>query len=278
MQPLKQQQGFDTSHKNIIRDGLIILAVIVLVIGLALWVLSKAAAWAVSAVPTSVDTFIGESAVSGFVTDENRCTHPSMDAYVTELTKPILAAYGDTGYEFSFVVIEEEVPNAFALPGGFVTIHSGLIESAESGEEIAGVLAHEIAHVTHRHGLKRILRSAGIAIAVGTIFGSTDLAILADYAGDLGSLAYDRDEEREADETARAVLTDARIDPRGMGTFFSKLLEQEGQAGWVPEFLSTHPDLEERVEESMSAPLPSGELLRLPAPTGLRCREGERAQ
>lgn len=270
MQPIKQQQGFDTSHKNIIRDGLIILAVIVIVIGLVLWLLSRAAGWAVSAVPTSVDTFIGESASTGFVTDENRCTDPSMNEYVTQLTKPILEAYGETPYEFSFAVIDEKVPNAFALPGGFVTIHSGLIESADSGEEIAGVLAHEIAHVTHRHGLKRIIRSAGIAIAVGIIFGSTDLAILADYAGDLGSLAYDRDQEREADETAREVLTEAGIDPRGMGTFFAKLLEQEGDATF--EFLSTHPNLGERVEKSMNAPIPEGELVALPSPKGLRCR------
>ncbi|MEO0813776.1 MAG: M48 family metallopeptidase [Myxococcota bacterium] len=245
---------------------------IVILVGLALWLVSKAAGWAVDAVPTSVDKMIGEAAASGFAEDSNLCDHPSMNEYVTELTGPILAAYGEQPYEFTFKVVDEEVPNAFALPGGFVTIHSGLIESAATGEEIAGVIAHEIAHVTHRHGVRRILRSAGIAIAVGLVFGSTDIAILADYAGELGALAYDRDQEREADETAREVLAAANIDPRGMASFFSKLLEEEGAAGWVPEFLSTHPDLKERIEESLEAALPAGPLVDLPDPEGLKCR------
>ncbi|MEM6559698.1 MAG: M48 family metallopeptidase [Myxococcota bacterium] len=272
MQPQSSGQGFDTSHSRILRDVLIIVSVVAVIIVCIFWLLSRLTGWAIEAVPTRVDTFIGETASSSYVDDSSVCDDPSMNAYVDALTKPVMAEFGEQPYAFTFVVVDEEVPNAFALPGGFVTIHSGLIENADSGEEIAAVLAHEVAHVTHRHGLKRIVRSAGIAIAVGLVFGSTDLAILADYASDLGSLAYDRDQEREADQTAREVLTAARIDPRGMARFFEKLLEEEQDTGGIPSFLSTHPDLKERIEDSLNAPAPSGRMTKLPAPEGLRCR------
>ncbi|MEM6532781.1 MAG: M48 family metallopeptidase [Myxococcota bacterium] len=276
MQPGNQQEGFDTSGGRMVKEIIIIVAVLIVVVGAALWLVSKAAGWAVGLVPTSVDTTIGETAASAYTDESKLCDHSSINSYVEALTKPLLVEFGPQPYEFSFKVIEEDVPNAFALPGGFVTIHSGLIESAESGEEIAGVLAHEIAHVTHRHGVRRIVRSAGIAIAVGLIFGSTDLAVLADYASDLGSLAYDRDQEREADETAREILTKAGINPRGMATFFKKLLkEEDSSSGWFPEFLSTHPDLAERVEESLAAPLPEGKLMKLPPPMNLKCKGEE---
>ncbi|MEO1483683.1 MAG: M48 family metallopeptidase [Myxococcota bacterium] len=259
-----------------VKEIVIIAAVLILLVGAALWLVSRAAGWAVGLVPTSVDNTIGETASASYADESKLCDHTSINNYVKRLTEPLLVEFGPQPYEFSFRVIEEEVPNAFALPGGFVTIHSGLIESAESGEEIAGVLAHEIAHVTHRHGVRRIVRSAGIAIAIGLIFGSTDLAVLADYAGDLGSLAYDRDQEREADETAREILIKAGINPRGMATFFEKLLkEEDSSSGWFPEFLSTHPDLAERVQESLNAPLPDGELVKLPPPVNLRCRGEE---
>ncbi|MEM6732511.1 MAG: M48 family metallopeptidase [Myxococcota bacterium] len=275
MQPVNQQQGFDTSNSKMLREILIILSALVLIVMLVLWLISNVASWAVSAVPTSVDTMLGESAATDYINDANRCTNPALDEYLSQLTKPLLAEFGEQPYTFQFSVIDEEVPNAFALPGGFVAIHSGLIDSASTGEEIAGVLAHEIAHVTHRHGMKRILRSAGVAVAVGYIFGSTDLALLADYASELGSLSYDRDEEREADETAREILAAAKIDPRGMAIFFAKLLEEEGDSGWAAGFLSTHPDLKERIEDSLNAPVPTGRRTELPKPTGLPCHTKE---
>lgn len=269
MQPQKSS-GFDTSHSRIFRDLAIIGAAVVLVVYGAYWVLSHLSVWAVAAVPESADAFIGEQAAKMMANDTSLCDDPSMNDYLSELTAPLLEQVKDEPYKFTFKVVENEVPNAFALPGGFVTVHSGLIEKAESGEEIAGVLAHEIAHVTERHGLRRILRSAGISIAVGLIFGSTEVAVLADHASDLGGLAYDRDQEREADRFGRKWLRQARIDPRGMATFFDRLKKDEGIG--LPEFLSTHPDLDERVEEALAEDPINGDMLRLPSPTGLRCR------
>jgi predicted Zn-dependent protease len=269
MQP-PDNQGFDTSHSRIFRDIALIAAAVILVVYGGYWVLSSMTGWALSMVPESVDTFIGEHASTMNLAGSETCDDPAMAEFVNKLTEPLLEQVADEPYEFSFVVVENEEPNAFALPGGFVTIHSGLITSAASGEEVAGVLAHEIAHVTERHGLKRILRQAGISIAIGLVFGSTEVAVLADYASELGGLAYDRDQERDADEHGRTWLRDARIDPRGMATFFERLKEESG--GSFPEFLSTHPDLDERVQAALDAGGIAGEALKLPAPAGLRCK------
>ena len=140
--------------------------------------------------------------------------------------------------------------NAFALPGGWLVINSGLIAQAESPDEVAGVVAHEMAHVMHRHGLKRVAHSLGVVAAVQLLIG--DLGGLAASASQLATLAavndYSRDAEREADATGVALMHQAGADPYAMAVFFERL-EEKGND--IPDFLSwvsTHPSHHERIE------------------------------
>lgn len=150
-----------------------------------------------------------------------------------------------------------------------VAVHMGLLDAAETGEEVAAVLAHEIHHVTQRHGLRRIARQMGAIAALGAILGAVDLGALTGIAVSLMGNAYDRDQETEADTLGHALLIDARIDPAGMVAFFERLAA-EGPS--VPTILSTHPGSDQRAKLAQERGGLEDDGIALPAPQGLRCR------
>jgi len=174
-------------------------------------------------------------------------------SYLGAVTNALLPVIKDTGYQFKFYVMNDTNINAFAMPGGHVVIFTGLLDSAGTPEELAGVLAHEIAHVTQRHSLRLMIQSAGLLVAVQSLFGDTSglLAVLGEGARVLIGQKYSRDFEREADDVGWNYLLAAEIDPRGMTKFFEKLKAAEKSgAGSMPsalQMLSTHPATDERI-------------------------------
>jgi beta-barrel assembly-enhancing protease len=267
------QGGFGHSPRRVaIEIGLVILGLVVLVFG-SFRVASCMAGTLVRHVPVSADEALGEGAWDELTPAGQRCTDPATLAYVDALTGPLVAALGESGFTFRFAVADSDEVNAFALPGGFVTINRGLIEKALSGEEIAGVIAHEIHHVTLRHGLTRVVRAAGGRVLLGLILGWSDVGTLAQYAGRLVDLSYDRDQERAADREGRALLMKAGIDPGGMGRFFGRLQAEAGAGGGVADLLSTHPNHAERVRAAEEDARSFSPTVTLPAPPAeLRCR------
>src|SRR5690606_4407321 len=149
--------------------------------------------------------------------ESSHCTDPGPLAYVEELAQPLIAA-SNSEFEFHFVVVDAQEVNAFALPGGFVTVNMGLLEAAETGEEVAAVIAHEMTHVTNRRGMRAVLRRVGGLALVSMVFGGTNLETLAWAAEGLSSQAHSRDQERDADDGGRKILMDAGVDPTGMAT------------------------------------------------------------
>jgi predicted Zn-dependent protease len=144
-------------------------------------------------------------------------------------------------------VVKNDVVNAFALPGGYVVVFTGLLEQAKSGEEVAGVLSHEFTHVLERHGLERIVKQMGLVAVVGIILGDQQgLARIVRQVGvELLSLKFGRTQETEADVSGLQLLHRAHIDPAGMITFFQRLSEEEqGRVEW----LSSHPMSAARAE------------------------------
>jgi hypothetical protein len=144
-------------------------------------------------------------------------------------------------------VINVEAPNAFAFPGGYVVLTRGLVEFAEDPDEVAGVLAHEIAHVYERHVMAGIVRGALLsalwAVSVGDFAGL--MVIDPTTAFKIATLQFSRDDEVEADRGAVEMLTRAGIRRDGFAVFFERLSEREGD---LPEWLSTHPSSESRAE------------------------------
>lgn len=226
-------------------------------------------------IPTTVDVNLGEQSWEDVAPAAQRCSDPRTLAYLDELSSPLVEA-ADAEFEFQFALVESTEVNAFALPGGFVTVNMGLIEAAESGEEIAAVLAHELTHATKRHGMRAILRRAGSLVVLGLVFGGTGAETLAYAAEGLATQAHSREQERDADEGGRALLMDAGIDPTGMASFFERL-EQEYAV--MPDamrktvaILSTHPDPGERAATTRELTQGFVASLDLPdPPEELRC-------
>lgn len=172
--------------------------------------------------------------------------------------------------QFSVVIIDDREVNAFAVPGGVIGVNTGLILTAESEDELAGVMAHELGHLSQRHfarsqeankynqwiALGGLLASIAAASAGGSSGGNLGMAVgmSAQAAAAQNQLRYSRSFEQEADRIGMQTLTQAGYDPRAMPTFFLRLERATRQLGYMPEFLLTHPlttsrlsDLERRV-------------------------------
>lgn len=206
-------------------------------------------------VPAHVEVKIGEMFFDQIRTSMALLEDDELQSQLDGLVAPLLEAIPDTGYPFQFHLANDGTLNAFAVPGGHVVVHSGLVLEAESAEEVLGVLAHEIAHITRRHSLRQMISSAGVFVLVQTLFGDlTGIgALVADGGLQLLTLEFSRDHERDADSTGFEYLVEADIDPVGMISLFEKLQAQAEEAAGteLPEslaILSTHPTSRERIE------------------------------
>jgi Zn-dependent protease with chaperone function len=172
-----------------------------------------------------------------------------------QLADPLFACVADTSRRFSLFVSASTEVNACALPGGFVIVNQGLLARAGSAEEIQGVLAHEMAHVIERHGVLQLAQSMGLDLATQVLRGGEDpyLETLVRQGGQLLSLKFTRDHERAADDLAWEILERARVNPRGLVTFFAALKAEQdrrggGAAAPLVGLLSTHPTPQERID------------------------------
>jgi predicted Zn-dependent protease len=217
----------------------------------------------------------GDQVFASFESEGKVLTNSVWDGPVSNITSRLLPIVKDSGYEFKFHIMEDTNVNAFAIPGGHVVILTGLLESADSAEEVAGVLAHEIAHVTRRHSLRNIVKSAGLIITLQALIGDASglFGLATEASRFLLQQKFSRDFEREADDTGWAYLVEANIDPRGMTKFFEKLRDMMSDTGAVAmegtlALANTHPTSQERIdrltrkwEETKS----KGDLEKLPA-------------
>ena len=191
---------------------------------------------------------------------------PQITEYINEIGHRIAAhANADGNHEFSFFVVDNPVINAFALPGGFVGVHTGLLEATRNEDELAGVLAHEVAHVTQRHIARRIHANQRQSILTTAIMLGAILAGAAGAGGDAmqGAIAvaqgtaaqqqinFTRANEYEADRVGISALAAAGFDPQGMGSFFEVISRGTQPHEYrVPEFLRTHPVSSARIAEA----------------------------
>jgi predicted Zn-dependent protease len=261
-------RGFGYSNRRIgVEVVLLVGGALLLVFG-ALWGARALAGSLARSAPPELDSTLGAQSWEGLAPESRRCKDPGPKAYVEELAAPLVKAT-TTPFEFQFTVVDDPAINAFALPGGFVTVNFGLLEKAKTGEEVAGVLAHELSHVTERHGTQRVLRQLGGFAAMSVLFGGTDIEVPTQVLSGLVHTAYDRAQETEADTVGIAVLKKAGVDPGGMADFFHRLREESPVN--PPELLSTHPDPGNRAEKVREAATGFRPTLSLPKPANLRC-------
>lgn len=159
-----------------------------------------------------------------------------------------LVAYDDL-FEYEVYIIENDsVLNAFCTPGGYMYAYTGLIKYLDNEAQFAGVMGHEMAHAAMRHSTDQLTAAYGVSMLWSVLLGNdpNQLALIAaDLAAGLATLAYSRNHEYESDEYSVKYLSASSYDGRGVAGFFEKL---DG-AGQPPEFMSTHPHPENRVEK-----------------------------
>ncbi|SBW09425.1 putative Peptidase family M48 protein [uncultured delta proteobacterium] len=151
------------------------------------------------------------------------------------------------GYTFSVSVLDADLVNAFALPGGFIVVTTGLIRQCRTPDELAGVLAHEMAHVTERHNTRALVRDQFLAFALQLVTGGGDIAGLAKTAGNaVVSSKFSREAEREADILGVRRLARAGIDPEGTASFFAGVSRNESKERFS--YFDSHPLIQDRQE------------------------------
>ena len=198
---------------------------------------------------------IGESVMLDIRRDPAWLDDPEISSYLNRLGNRLSSQITESRQEFEFFALRDSTLNAFAMPGGYIGVHSGLILSAASESELASVLAHEISHVTQRH-LARLINKSGqgqvtsllaLAVAILAARSSPDLAVGAAIQNQLN---YSRDFEREADRVGIALLERSAFDIRGMGSFFERL-QKSGRLyeNNAPGYLRTHPLTTERLAD-----------------------------
>lgn len=217
-----------------------------------------------SALSPQMERRIGESVMRDVRGDPSYLDDPEISEYLNTLGSRLVAASPGAPLDFEFFAMRDPAINAFALPGGFVGVHTGLLTAAESESELASVLAHEIAHVTQHHiaRLSRVQQQtqlpSTIAMLAALIAARSrpDLAMGAMAATQAGivqtQINYTRDFEREADRIGFQTLEKAGFDVRGMSSFFEKLQRNSrvSDDGTAPGYLRTHPLTTERVAEA----------------------------
>lgn len=179
--------------------------------------------------------------------------------YVTGVVDRIARTMPPQPFPFTVSVIQHNAINAFACPGGYIFVHTGLLLAMKNESEVAGVIAHEMAHVTQRHIAGRIENSqlVGILSVLGALAGAflggqAGPAAMAGSmaAGQAAMLSYSRADEREADQVGMNYLTRAGYPPQGMAGAFEILSRRQWlMGGDIPSYLSTHPGLSERVRD-----------------------------
>lgn len=181
---------------------------------------------------------------------------PAVNAYVRNMGQRIVSNAPEpfNRLPWNFYVVQDPSINAFAVPGGHVYIHTGLIAAANSASELAGVMAHEIAHIVERHSTEQLSRQYGLSMLAGLVLGQ-DPGVLSQIAAQIvagGTLArFSREAEREADEIGIRAMYEAGYDPRGVAAMFRTLMEQsQRQPGRVQSFFATHPTTADRVRDA----------------------------
>lgn len=180
---------------------------------------------------------------------------PYIVDYISRVGKKILDVIPQKSFTYHFYVVDEEVYNAFAGPAGHVFINRGLIEAMENEEELAGILGHEISHVSCRHISQRVDRSKKIniatlaGVAASLLLGGGSEAILGTLAaGQAISLAYSRENEMQADNIGLRYLENAGYSGEGLLKMLKKIRSKQWfTSEQIPTYLTTHPAVEERI-------------------------------
>jgi len=200
-----------------------------------------------------------------------------INQYINQLGTQIAKTTARADLPWQFYVVNSNVVNAFALPGGVVYVNRGVLERADRMSELAGVLGHEIEHIVRRHSVKQMEQMQGANVGVALACSLTNIcnnqaaAAAINIGGTAVFAKFSRDDERQADEGGFQNLRNAGINPEGMLTFFQKLLaeEQQGNNSNVNAWFADHPGTQDRIADiqGLLQQVPASERQRLTSDT-----------
>ena len=191
-----------------------------------------------------------ESDSSFEILDPNDPANNTAYQYLYDMRDEILAA-GNLKYQDEFewevkIIHDDSVQNAFATPGGYMYIYTGLIHYLESASALAGVLGHEMAHADRRHSTNQLTKRYGLSVLLEVVLGQNQ-GLLSDIAATLLVLKFSRNDEADADEHSVIYLCPTDYHADGAADFFQKIIDEGSST--PPQFLSTHPSPDNRVED-----------------------------
>ena len=261
----------DPGHRRF-RVGLTfgaLLAAIALALGIYYVAIPAFARVAATRVPVAWEEKLGAAIVEHFAPASRRCEDPARQARIDGIVAQLTAKAQPQSYTFRITVVNSGIVNAVAAPGGHIVLFRGLLERTDSAEELAGVLAHEVEHVLHRHITRAIFQQASTGVLMAALVGDVSgvVAYGLEGARTLGDLQMSRAAESEADLEGMRLLQEAGIDPTGMITFFEKLSKYERERGddTLTRYLRSHPTTAERIATlralAAAAPAPERRLL-----------------
>jgi len=179
-------------------------------------------------------------------TEANSCRNNAGRRSIDNLMRQLTTA-SFTDQQIQVFVIPSHTANALAVPGGRIVLFSGMVSMVESPDELAGILAHELAHILLNHPVEGVVHSIGLSAIADLLTGGGGVAA-ADFASHLVEMKYSREQEMEADDTALLILAAAGLRADGFDRVMRRFAEQENEL--VPEFLSTHPASEARAAKA----------------------------
>ena len=242
--------------------------VAVMVVSLYRWGIPGLASAATPYVPVTWEESLGRQVVTQLAPNTERCRDPERLRKLDHIVHTLTATRPTSPYRITLSVVDDPAVNAFAAPGGQVLILRGLLEQTASPEQLAGVLAHELQHVYQRHTTKAILEQTASSLLLTAVSGdvSGGLAWGLEGARTMGSLHYSRSHETEADLEGLRMMQAARLDPAAMIAFYGHMQNGAREHSGPPDFLSTHPDMGERLATliALAGPPPPDTHLLLP--------------
>lgn len=218
-------------------------------------VLLSVGAGAVQLVSVADEIAIGKQAQAEVKKETPQVRDAAVQAYVARLGRQLVAGAKGERYPYSFSVADYREINAFALPGGPVWVNRGVMQATGSESQLAGVLAHEIAHISQRHAAQQLsntmVTNLGLSLLgalLGNAGGASAANIAARYVASGAFLKFSRDDEQEADRVGAGIMARAGWDPRGMIDLMESIRQQEKRdPGSVEIFFSHHPSPKDRI-------------------------------
>lgn len=204
----------------------------------------RLAGWVAQAVPPEQEARIGSLVLAQTRAHTRLVQQGPAHAAITDIGTKLTAG---SRYAYQWFVAENNEVNAFAAPGGVIVVYTGLIAQTSRADELAGVIAHEIAHVEQRHSLKNMIKSASLGVLLSIAVGDWSGSAIGGWIANLTQLKFSRDAEMEADREGARRMAGAGIAPDHMVDFFARLAKNEHSIAVPLSILATHPASEERM-------------------------------